>query len=82
MDSTLSAHIVNSCPVHQCFCTRNTFIDRRIDSYRLLAAHVSSGRFCKTETVHRFAAAGDNFSKALDCFGAFVKIWSAKMVTA
>ena len=29
-----------------------------------------------------FAAAGDSFSKALDRFGAFVKIWSAKMVTA
>jgi aspartate/methionine/tyrosine aminotransferase len=29
-----------------------------------------------------FAAAGDNFSKALDSFGAFVKSWSAKMVTA
>jgi aspartate/methionine/tyrosine aminotransferase len=29
-----------------------------------------------------FAAAGDNFSKALDRFGEFVKIWSAKMVTA
>jgi aspartate/methionine/tyrosine aminotransferase len=29
-----------------------------------------------------FAAAGDNFSKALDRFGAFVKNWSAKMVTA
>jgi hypothetical protein len=29
-----------------------------------------------------FAATGDNFSKALDRFGAFVKIWSAKMVTA
>ena len=29
-----------------------------------------------------FAAAGDNFSKALDRFGAFVKRWSAKMVTA
>ena len=29
-----------------------------------------------------FAAAGDNFSKALDCFGAFVKSWWAKMVTA
>jgi aspartate/methionine/tyrosine aminotransferase len=29
-----------------------------------------------------FAAAGDNFSKALDHFGAFVKSWSAKMVTA
>ena len=29
-----------------------------------------------------FAAAGDNFSKALDRFGAFVKSWSAKMVTA
>ncbi len=28
-----------------------------------------------------FAAAGDNFSKALDRFGAFVKNWSAKMVT-
>lgn len=27
-----------------------------------------------------FAAAGDNFSKALDRFGAFVKSWSAKMV--
>ena len=26
-----------------------------------------------------FAAAGDNFSKALDRFGAFVKSWSAKM---
>jgi len=25
-----------------------------------------------------FAAAGDNFSKALDRFGAFVKSWSAK----
>jgi aspartate/methionine/tyrosine aminotransferase len=29
-----------------------------------------------------FAAAGDHFSKALDRFGAFVKSWSAKMVTA
>jgi aspartate/methionine/tyrosine aminotransferase len=29
-----------------------------------------------------FAAAGDNFSKALDRFGAFVKSWSAKMATA
>jgi aspartate/methionine/tyrosine aminotransferase len=29
-----------------------------------------------------FAAAGDNFSKALDRFGVFVKSWSAKMVTA
>jgi aspartate/methionine/tyrosine aminotransferase len=29
-----------------------------------------------------FAAAGDNFSKALDRFGAFVKSWSSKMVTA
>lgn len=29
-----------------------------------------------------FAAAGDNFSKALDCFGAFVKSWSAKMISA
>ena len=29
-----------------------------------------------------FAAAGDNFSKALDRFGTFVKSWSAKMVTA
>ena len=29
-----------------------------------------------------FAAAGDNFSQALDRFGAFVKSWSAKMVTA
>ena len=29
-----------------------------------------------------FAAAGDNLSKALDRFGAFVKSWSAKMVTA
>ena len=29
-----------------------------------------------------FAAAGDNFPKALDRFGAFVKSWSAKMVTA
>jgi aspartate/methionine/tyrosine aminotransferase len=29
-----------------------------------------------------FAAAGDNFSKALDRFGAFVKSWQAKMVTA
>ena len=29
-----------------------------------------------------FAAAGDNFSRALDRFGAFVKSWSAKMVTA
>jgi aspartate/methionine/tyrosine aminotransferase len=29
-----------------------------------------------------FAAAGDNFSKALDRFGAFVKNWSAKMVAA
>jgi len=28
-----------------------------------------------------FAAAGDNFSKALDRFGAFVKSWSAKLVT-
>jgi aspartate/methionine/tyrosine aminotransferase len=29
-----------------------------------------------------FAAAGDNFSKALDRFGAFVKSWSEKVVTA
>jgi aspartate/methionine/tyrosine aminotransferase len=29
-----------------------------------------------------FAAAGDDFSKALDRFGAFIKSWSAKMVTA
>jgi aspartate/methionine/tyrosine aminotransferase len=29
-----------------------------------------------------FAAAGDNFSKALERFGEFVKSWSAKMVTA
>ncbi len=29
-----------------------------------------------------FGAAGDNFSRALDRFGAFVKSWSAKMVTA
>lgn len=29
-----------------------------------------------------FAATGDNFSKALERFGAFVKSWSAKMVTA
>jgi aspartate/methionine/tyrosine aminotransferase len=29
-----------------------------------------------------FAAAGDNFYKALDRFGACVKRWSAKMVTA
>lgn len=29
-----------------------------------------------------FAAAGDDFSKALDRFRAFVKSWSAKMVTA
>jgi aspartate/methionine/tyrosine aminotransferase len=29
-----------------------------------------------------FAAAGDNFSKALDRFGAFATRWSAKMVTA
>jgi aspartate/methionine/tyrosine aminotransferase len=29
-----------------------------------------------------FAAAGDNFSMALDRFGAFVKSWSAKMITA
>jgi aspartate/methionine/tyrosine aminotransferase len=29
-----------------------------------------------------FAAAGDNFSRALDRFGEFVKSWSAKMVTA
>jgi aspartate/methionine/tyrosine aminotransferase len=29
-----------------------------------------------------FAAAGDDFSEALDRFGAFVKSWSAKMVTA
>jgi aspartate/methionine/tyrosine aminotransferase len=29
-----------------------------------------------------FAAAGDNFSKALDRFGAFVKSWSANMATA
>ena len=29
-----------------------------------------------------FAAAGDNFSKALDRFGAFVKSWPAKMATA
>jgi len=29
-----------------------------------------------------FAAAGDNFARALERFGAFVKSWSAKMVTA
>ncbi|HEV8492386.1 MAG TPA: aminotransferase class I/II-fold pyridoxal phosphate-dependent enzyme, partial [Candidatus Angelobacter sp.] len=29
-----------------------------------------------------FAAAGDNFSRALERFGAFVKSWSAKLVTA
>jgi len=29
-----------------------------------------------------FAAAGDDFAKALERFGAFVKSWSAKMVTA
>src|SRR5262249_10867739 len=29
-----------------------------------------------------FAAAGDNFSKALGRFGAFVKSWAAKLVTA
>lgn len=29
-----------------------------------------------------FAASGDNFAKALDRFGAFVKSWSRKMVTA
>ena len=29
-----------------------------------------------------FAAAGDNFSKALDRFGEFVKSWSARMVSA
>ena len=29
-----------------------------------------------------FAAAGGNFSKALDRFGAFVKSWAARMVTA
>jgi aspartate/methionine/tyrosine aminotransferase len=29
-----------------------------------------------------FAAAGDNFPKALDRFGSFVKSWSSKMVTA
>jgi aspartate/methionine/tyrosine aminotransferase len=29
-----------------------------------------------------FAAAGDNFSTALDRFGAFVKSWSARLVTA
>jgi aspartate/methionine/tyrosine aminotransferase len=29
-----------------------------------------------------FAAAGDHFSKALDRFGAFVKSWPARMVTA
>src|SRR5262249_27340968 len=29
-----------------------------------------------------FAATGNNFSKALDRFGAFVKSWSAKMATA
>ena len=29
-----------------------------------------------------FAAAGNGFSKALDRFGAFVKSWSSKMVTA
>jgi aspartate/methionine/tyrosine aminotransferase len=28
-----------------------------------------------------FAAAGDNFSRALDRFRAFVKSWSARMVT-
>ncbi len=29
-----------------------------------------------------FAAAGENFSKALDCLGTFVRNWSARMVTA
>jgi DNA-binding transcriptional MocR family regulator len=29
-----------------------------------------------------FAAAGDNFSQALDRFGTLVKSWSAKMLTA
>src|SRR5581483_10081078 len=29
-----------------------------------------------------FAAAGDNFSRALDRFGEFVKSWSAKMISA
>jgi aspartate/methionine/tyrosine aminotransferase len=29
-----------------------------------------------------FAAAGENFSKALERFGTFVKSWSAKMATA
>jgi aspartate/methionine/tyrosine aminotransferase len=29
-----------------------------------------------------FAAAGDNFSKALDRFGAVIKSWAAKMITA
>jgi aspartate/methionine/tyrosine aminotransferase len=29
-----------------------------------------------------FAATADDFSRALDCFGTFVKSWSAKMVTA
>jgi aspartate/methionine/tyrosine aminotransferase len=29
-----------------------------------------------------FASTGDNFSKALDRFGAFVKSWSARMITA
>jgi hypothetical protein len=29
-----------------------------------------------------FAAAGNNFSSALERFGAFVESWSAKMVTA
>jgi len=40
---------------------------------------------CFDEPTHfrlGFAAAGDNFSKALDRFEAFMKTWSAKMVTA
>ncbi len=40
---------------------------------------------CFDEPAHfrlGFAAAGDKFSKALDRFGAFIKSWSAKMVTA
>lgn len=40
---------------------------------------------CFDEPAHfrlGFAAAGDKFSKALNRFGAFIKSWSSKMVTA
>ncbi len=46
-------------------------------------SHEAEGRREQREAlVHRLKDAGDNFSKALDRFGAFVKSWSAKMVTA